>query len=286
MIISAIVLVLFLSDSTIIGGAVLTPASPKDIIVGGGPAGLASALLLEARGWKDITVLEMRPKETIEKQRAYLYLIDGRGLRVLERLDLLEPLRSTSVSSRTFTSISAFFPDRKVKRSQIPASAMNIEKYWLSRQSLLDIFHNKVDSKPTIKVLYETSCAGVRIENGKFLVSAMGKGNQFVCDMEAELLLGCEGINSPVRRWLQSIYGDDFNITKLPSPAAGLLYRIITLLPNFSIPSEDPESQPYKSTTSYSIRYNQSATLQIEATCLMSHEKSISSIILFLLILC
>ena len=49
------------------------------VVVGGGPSGLASARVLADRGF-DVTVLERRSEPSpYEPQRAYLYLIDGRG---------------------------------------------------------------------------------------------------------------------------------------------------------------------------------------------------------------
>jgi kynurenine 3-monooxygenase len=50
------------------------------LIVGGGPAGLATALMLAKRGWTRITVLEQRRSaEEYEPDKSFNYLIDGRG---------------------------------------------------------------------------------------------------------------------------------------------------------------------------------------------------------------
>ncbi|MEO0970542.1 MAG: FAD-dependent oxidoreductase [Cyanobacteria bacterium J06639_18] len=42
-----------------------SPELQQTLIVGGGPAGFATALMLAKRGWKNITVLEKRPDACI-----------------------------------------------------------------------------------------------------------------------------------------------------------------------------------------------------------------------------
>ena len=62
-------------------------------IVGGGPAGLATALMLAKRGWTDITVLEQRTAaDYYEPDKSYNYLIDGRGQQLTDLLGLTESL--------------------------------------------------------------------------------------------------------------------------------------------------------------------------------------------------
>ena len=51
--------------------------------------------------------------------------------------------------------------------------------------------------------------------------------------MSPDLILGCDGINSIVRTWLASsdanADADDFTPVSLPSEAAGLRYKMLTL---------------------------------------------------------
>ncbi|GFH31982.1 FAD dependent oxidoreductase, partial [Haematococcus lacustris] len=43
------------------------------VIVGGGPTGLATAMMLAKRGWTDITLLERRPAlDHEERERSYV----------------------------------------------------------------------------------------------------------------------------------------------------------------------------------------------------------------------
>jgi hypothetical protein len=59
-----------------------TPSFCRNVlIVGGGSAGLAAALMLAKRGWTEITVLEKRvAADDYEPDKSYNYLIDGRAI--------------------------------------------------------------------------------------------------------------------------------------------------------------------------------------------------------------
>ena len=56
------------------------------VIIGGGPVGLAASLALEKCGWTDITIVEKRSEESFENSKAYLYMIDGRGIKITDVL--------------------------------------------------------------------------------------------------------------------------------------------------------------------------------------------------------
>lgn len=63
------------------------------LVVGGGPAGLATALMLAHRGWTNITVLEKRTAADYdEPDKSFNYLIDGRGQKLTDLLGLTELL--------------------------------------------------------------------------------------------------------------------------------------------------------------------------------------------------
>ena len=73
------------------------------LIVGGGPAGFASALMLAKRGWKNITVLEKRPEaDYYEPDKSFNYLIDGRGQKFTNYLGITDNLSKNGVPSTDF----------------------------------------------------------------------------------------------------------------------------------------------------------------------------------------
>ena len=52
----------------------------RAVVIGGGPAGLAAALEIRRRTGSEVTVLETsKPLRDFDPERAFLYLIDGRG---------------------------------------------------------------------------------------------------------------------------------------------------------------------------------------------------------------
>ncbi|HEY9663699.1 MAG TPA: FAD-dependent oxidoreductase, partial [Allocoleopsis sp.] len=73
------------------------------LIVGGGPAGLAAALMLAKRGWTEITVLEKRvAADYYEPDKSFSYLIDGRGQKFTDLLGLTEKLATIGVANTEF----------------------------------------------------------------------------------------------------------------------------------------------------------------------------------------
>ncbi|MGL4881442.1 MAG: FAD-dependent oxidoreductase, partial [Waterburya sp.] len=72
---------------------------PNDaVIVGGGPAGMATALMLAKRGWQNITVLEKRPSaDYYEPDKSFSYQIDGRGQKFTDLCNLTAKLADLSV---------------------------------------------------------------------------------------------------------------------------------------------------------------------------------------------
>ena len=71
------------------------------IIAGGGPSGLAAALMLHQRGWHRIIVLERNSSATaFDKNRGFNYLIDARGQKLLKQLGIADRLEHYGVENR------------------------------------------------------------------------------------------------------------------------------------------------------------------------------------------
>ena len=115
----------------------LVRAPPSTIIVGGGPAGLATAIAFARRGWKRITVLDrLEPPALVDDAsvwsdtaRHYLIGLNGRGQRALKSLGawdgVVEPYCSTVVGRKDWApgaseGIERIFTDRPYLTRVIP----------------------------------------------------------------------------------------------------------------------------------------------------------------------
>ena len=93
--------------SEVLAGRKYFSKKKKVAVVGGGPAGLASAIMLARRGYKDVQVFERlsmpaKPDDEgtwsdFENERSYNIGVNGRGQRALEQLGALEKVNQFSV---------------------------------------------------------------------------------------------------------------------------------------------------------------------------------------------
>ena len=116
------------------------------VIVGGGPAGFATALILAKRGWHQITVLEKRPAaDFYEPDKSFNYLIDGRGQKFTDLFSLTEKLAKISVPNTEFylTEIKA---NGNRKTSKLPIIDPNRKTaYWLQRPIFLQLLFQEIE---------------------------------------------------------------------------------------------------------------------------------------------
>jgi 2-polyprenyl-6-methoxyphenol hydroxylase-like FAD-dependent oxidoreductase len=207
------------------------------LIVGGGPAGLATALMLAQRGWKDITVLEKRTSaDYYEPDKSFNYLIDGRGQKFTDLLGLSDRLPEIGVPNTEFylTQIKA---DGSRKTSKLPQVDPNRKTaYWMQRKTFVSFLYQEIERnwQDAIAVLFDTQC--LQIDRQKKLKVIARNGDSQALEFEPSFLVGCDGINSIVRDTLQDWdRSARFEMKHFPSPSSGLKYKVLTLPPKFPL---------------------------------------------------
>lgn len=216
------------------------------VIVGGGPAGFATALMLPKRGWQEITVLEKRPSANFyEPDKSFNYQIDGRGQKFTDLLGLTEKIAKISVPNTDFY-LTVIQPDGKRKTSKLPIVDSNRKTaYWLPRQAFLQLLYQEIEQnwQHCITVLFNTKCLQIDREESKLQITAQEINHENIVKFEPDLLVGCDGMNSVVRQTLDEWDNSQTNKFKMqffPSASSGLKYKVLTLPPNF--PLEDNSS--------------------------------------------
>lgn len=233
--------------ATIMSAANATPTFRRSaLVIGAGPVGLTAALALQKlEMFSEITIVERRSKSGFESNKAYLYLIDKRGQKLTDLLDLTTSIADRAVSSFLFPTLTEVLPNSVTRVQKLPVmDSPENEKFWIPRSELLFCLTEQIRKKndegklTNIRLLYETACDGFHVgENGKVHVhiSAGDEGGQEVC---ADLMVACDGISSAVRSWLETTE-PKFKPISLPSAAAGLRYKMLTLKHRFPLPRQD-----------------------------------------------
>ncbi|KAF4332770.1 salicylate hydroxylase [Fusarium beomiforme] len=164
----------------------------KAIIIGGGPAGLATALRLQQKANVICTIYELRPApSTLGSAIGIL----PNGLRLLDRLGVYSELlhRGSSHSNMTIHSINGGVLGQKdmvaAGREQTGYGYMRVK-----RTDLQDTLLKAVD-KAGITLRYNKSLTSIT-ESAHSVTVTFSDGTSDTAD----LLLGCDGIHSAVRR--------------------------------------------------------------------------------------
>lgn len=214
--------------------------SQKTVIVGGGPSGLATALMLAKRGWRNITVLEKRQTaDYYEPDKAFSYQIDGRGQKFTDLLGLTQQLSEISVHSTEFyLTILQTNGDQKTRKLPI-VDPNRKTAYWLPRRTFVLLLYQEIEKnwQDQIQVLFNTRCIEINQNSNNLELIAEAESGE-IQQFEPTLVVGCDGLNSIVRHTLQEWEknkSDRFDMKLFPSPSSDLKYKVLTLPPQFPL---------------------------------------------------
>ncbi|QIG53597.1 FAD-dependent monooxygenase [Altererythrobacter sp. BO-6] len=209
-------------------------------ISGGGPAGLAAALLFDQLGWDEIVLAERRPSPSdFEKNKSFNYLVDRRGLRILERLGIADRMYQCGVDTTNFTA-TTIAPDGSVHTRVVPIIDPDRPTcFWTTRRALLTMLYCAIEEKGSerLRVLYGHGVAGIeRSDDGRVSVKVENPAG----DIEAfapDLILACDGLNSAIRAALieqSETPAGFFDMIAGDSISTGLRYKVLNLPSQFT----------------------------------------------------
>lgn len=248
----------------------IPPLQPNHgaLIVGGGPAGVAAAIMLsKLRGWSGVTIVERsHDLSWADPDRSYVYGVDGRGVRCAEMLGVGSELLAAGVDI-TSVPLTRVGRDGKANTRMVGTKDPNVATYWMPRASLMKVlvgglegWNKQSPSKQNNQVEVLTSSRVVAVERdrstGRVAVTVEVGKSRDKKTLYPSLVLGCDGINSVVRKALERWAKEDgkgedqaptFSLRSYPSPAAGLKFKVLRLPPN-------PKLQPTKGDDSTTLR--------------------------------
>ncbi len=210
----------------------------KDLAVvsGAGPSGIAAAIMLHQQGWKDIKLVERRPKSVeFDRGKAFNYQLDGRGQKMLASIGMNEETVKQYGVANLESVFTSFGPDGEAKTLKIPFVLKDKQTaYWVTRSALLEMLSSRLEAVNTdgrIELIHAAKIERIDTGDAQVKVSlSHDDGSSTI--LEPDLVLGCDGLNSGVRAHLAglaSTQSKDFTMVAKPSPSSCLLYKVIRL---------------------------------------------------------
>lgn len=206
------------------------------VICGGGPSGLAAAIMLHQQGWEKIILVERRKShDTFERGKAFNYQLDGRGQNMLAHIGIHEEdITKYGIANKKFI-LNSFGPDGTEKSFTIPFALLGKKTaYWITRSALLDMLYQrlkKVNSDKRISLLFGHEFDGLNVtDNGVLAVIVDPEGHKL--SFKPGLILGCDGVSSLLRTSLadlESLPSTDFAVVSSPSASSNLMYKVVKL---------------------------------------------------------
>lgn len=218
-----------------------TKPNRQILICGGGPAGLSAAMRFADLGWDDIVLVERRQGPSdFEQNKAFNYLVEPRGEKLLEQIGVADQLGTYGVATEGFT-LSVVLPDGKQKTLVPPiVNPLRGTCYWIGRARLQQMLFDAIAARndPRIRLLYGHRFAGFVDQPDGGVAAAIDAPDGSTITLMPDLVLGCDGLSSQVRAGLMTrpdVPHDHFRMIAHPSISAGLVYKVLELPACFAV---------------------------------------------------
>lgn len=238
-------------------------------MVGAGPAGIASALVLAQRHGYQVTILESSERTDVyDPTKAYPFLIRERGQKLTNLFPQVQrALESLGIAAEGPTKIVSIPADPNeildTDPKPVPTFRPNGKSYWIRRHEFIRVLLDAANADERITIINGVKCSKISGTGSEIVVQTEGSTNE---TLKTSLLLGCDGMNSQVRASLakdpspfpdwknNDPYG--FRVKKWFSPASGLRFKTLQINADAKVPVGDGTMYeiPFDTQTFFSIR--------------------------------
>jgi kynurenine 3-monooxygenase len=225
------------------------------VIVGAGPIGLATALVLAKRHGYQVTILESQERTDVyDPTKAYPFLIRARGQKLTKLFpDVQADLESKGIATAKFASRISVPADPKEVFDPTPKTipifvTLSID-YWLRRHEFIRVLLDAVSREANIKVITGVRCESIQpaSESSSSLVQVNTLTDQKeIKSYLASLVVAADGMKSQVRETLHQSPSrfpgwknndpHGFRIRKWMSPASGLQFKTLHMNADAGVP--------------------------------------------------
>ncbi len=210
------------------------------VVVGAGPAGLASALVLAQRHGFQVTILEAAERTDVyDPAKAYPFLIRERGQKLTNLFPQVQSaLEAKGIATEGATKLISIPADPSEilnpEPKEIPIFRPAGKSFWIRRHEFIRLLLDAAMAEEKITIINGATCSKISaIGDSEIEICTAGSTNQ---TFTTSLLIGCDGMKSQVRKSLATFPSlfpkwanndhDNFRVKKWFSPASGLKFKV------------------------------------------------------------